>query len=58
MSYDDLAEREAAALRTANEQRHAMGLPPIELEEEDGEERTSGESGGADETESPRRRRA
>jgi hypothetical protein len=52
MSYEDLAEREATALRTANEARHAFGLSPIQFEEENLEESTSGEPGGAAASES------
>jgi len=48
LSYEDLAEREATALRTANEQRHAAGLPPIVLEDVDGAERAPSESGRAE----------
>ena len=54
MSFEEIAQREAMALRTANEMYHAFHgapLPTQKVEEED-EQRTSGESGGAESEES------
>lgn len=52
MSYEDIAQREAEALRTASEMYqafHGKPLPTLENEEEDEQEDSpSGESGGAD----------